>query len=357
MKKRILIGVIALLLVAGLVLPMSGALQASPDAATLTVNYYTENGNAVYIGTVKVTGTGGDSYSQQRNTVTGSWTFTGLESGKSYNIKSTKGLSRTDVTPALNAGSNTFDVPCSDLVVNLKTESSHNLSKSGTAFVQFGGNNVDSYSFYGSHTFYLLDGTYDVKSTMDVFSTSRTDTGIVVGPATTTFDVPCSDLVVNLYANGNLAWPINNAQVKVKDVGGPNGATQSGVNGTCTFYLLDATYDVKSVNGSTNRKEGSIPVGPGTTTLNVPVARFKVTVVKGDFTPQSNCTIQVVGVVPSVGGVNTADFSLLASSPLGVGNTGAGQYTFKATKNLTIAQTTAMADPPPGLAGVVLMIP
>jgi hypothetical protein len=133
--------------------------------------------------------------------------------------------------------------------------------------------------------------------------------------------------------------------------------TKYGVTGSCTFYLLDGTYTVKSSKGTSSRTDIGIAVGAATTTKNVPVARFLVKVVKSDFTGQTGVTVQVVGVDTTYGVNTDAYFSLLASSPLGAGNTGAGQYTFKATKNSTPAQTTATADPPPGLSGVILMIP
>jgi hypothetical protein len=99
-------------------------------------------------------------------------------------------------------------------------------------------------------------------------------------------------------------------------------------------------------------------------TLDVPVARFQVTIVNGDFAPQTGVAVYVKtatgGDVQSIGGVNgSTAFSLLQSNG---GTAGYGAYKFVAVKGAVSAQANADAnegppDGPPGLAGIVLMLP
>jgi hypothetical protein len=229
--------------------------------------------------------------------------------------------------------------------VNLKTENSNNVS--GVTVEVTG---VETkYGVTGTCTFYLLDGSYTVKSSKG--TSLQTNTAVGVGATDPTIlNVACSDLVVNLWANNLSTWPMSGVTVEVTGV-----ETKYGVTGSCTFYLLDGTYTVKSSKGTSSRTDPGVVVGVATTTKNVPVARFLVKVLKADFTGQTGVTVEVTGVETKYGVNTDAYFSLLASSPLG--GTGAGQYTFKAQKGATIAQTIALADQPPALAGVIFMIP
>ena len=385
MKKRILIGVIALLLAVGLVLPMTGVSQA---AGTLTLRYYTDNngggsgGTAVFVNSVVVK-KGGTAVASAGN-VTGTVSFS-LADG-AYTVDSTKGaFTRTadPVTVGVIA-----DIPCGKLITNYRTNNDGTgdqvfvnsvvVNKTGGGGVASAGNVTGSTSFAllatGKDTDTDFFGTYDVVSTKGAFT--RTETGVTVA-SDNTLNVPCGKLIVTYYGNDKPAWGTFVNSVVVNKTGGGGVASAGNVTGSTSFALLATTgtgftYDVVSTAGASTRTETGVTVA-STQTLDVPVARFRVMVVKGDFTAQFVNSVVVStagGGVASAGNVTGyVDFSLLQSSANGaqlngtpVNGTGASQYTFKATKNGTTAQTPANADegPPdglPGLSGVILMIP
>jgi len=318
----------------------------------LVVNVKAESGD-VSVSSIAVRY--GTSTLESRSSVTGTTTFFLLDG--TYDVRSTKGsYYRTDPI-TVGPAATTLDVPCSDLVVNVKAETG-DVSVSSVQVRVAAGSVETKSSVVGTTKFLLLDGTYNVTSTKGTFS--RTDP-VGVGPAATTLNVPCSDLVVNLYANGNTGWPLASSSVSVR-FGTGAVETKSGVAGTTKFFLLDGTFDVRCTRNNASRTDAAI-VGPAAATLNVPVARFRVAVVKANFSAQTSVTVAVItaggGSVESRSGVSgSTDFSLLQS----VGAVGAGPYTFRATKSSTTAQTSADANEgppvgPAGQCGVVLMVP
>jgi hypothetical protein len=467
MKKRTLIGVIVLSLVLGLVLPMSGVLQASPSPATLTLCYYAAMDGATdpVSGLTVVLRDSGGNQVGWKSGVNGTTSFTGLADAN-YTVDSTKGAFTRSGDSAVVSGDTTVDIPCGKLITQYYTNNDGTgdpvtgltveIKKTGAGQVAWksGVNGSTSFALLATGIF----GTYDVVSTKGAFT--RTETSVTVA-SDTTLNVPCGKLITQYYTNNNgTGDPVTGLTVEIKKTGAGQVAWKSGVNGSTSFALLatydTVTYDVVSTKGAFTRTETSVTVASDTTlnvpcgkltvtyyandnsgwgmtgltvevkktgagqvdwksgvnsstsfallattgtgftydvistkgastrtdtgvtvastqTLDVPVARFRVAVVKGDFTAQSGVTVEVrtaSGQVEWRSGVNDkTDFSLFQSSANGaqlngtpVSGTGAGAYTFKATKGATTAQTNANADEgppdgPPGLAGVILMIP
>jgi len=318
----------------------------------LVVNVKAETGD-VSVSSVQVRVAAGSV--ETKYSVVGTTKFFLLDGA--YNVTCAKGSSSRTDPVTVGPAATTLDVPCSDLVVNVKAETG-DVSVSSVRVAVAAGTVETKYSVVGTTKFFLLDGAYNVTCAKG--SSSRTDP-VTVGPAATTLDVPCSDLVVNLYANGNTGWPLPSSSVSVR-FGTGAVETKSGVAGTTKFFLLDGTFDVRCTRNNALRTDAAI-VGPAATTLNVPVARFRVAVVKANFGAQTSVTVAVItaggGSVESRTGVSgSTDFSLLQSA----GAVGAGPYTFRATKSTTTAQTSADANEgppvgPAGQCGVVLMVP
>ena len=343
-----------------------GVASAATGTSTLTLHYYTGTGDTDPVTglTVVLKDSGGNQVGWKSG-VNGWTSFSGL-ADVTYDVISTKGgFSRTDDVTV--SSDTTADIPCGKLITRYYT----NNNGTGDAVTgltvevkKTGGSQVAWKSgVNGEYSFALLatyeGATYDVISTKGGFT--RTETGITVA-SDNILNVPCGKLIVTYYANDKTTWGMSSVTTEVKKTGGSQVAWKSGVNGETSFALLatyeGATYDVISTKGASSRTETGITVA-STQTLDVPVARFRVSIVKGDFSAQSSVTVEVrtaAGQVDWKSGVNGyADFSLLQSS----GTSGAGAYKFIATKNSTTAQTTANADevPPAGPSGVILMIP
>jgi len=368
------------LLVIGLILPMAGVAQAT---GTLTLRYYTDNnggGTAVFVNSVVVKKNGTAVASAGNMTGTVSFSL----AGGAYTVDSTKGAFTRTADP-VTVGV-TADIPCGKLIASYYTDNKGGTLGGAAVFVNSvvvnktgGGGVASAGNVTGSTSFALLATTgtgftYDVVSTKGAFT--RTETGYTV-TSDTTYDVPCGKLIVTYYGNDKPAWGTFVNSVVVNKTGGGGVASAGNVTGSTSFALLATTgtgftYDVVSTKGASSRTETGVTVA-STQTLDVPVAQFRVMVVKGDFTAQFVNSVVVStagGGVASAGNVTSyVDFSLLQSSANGaqlngtpVNGTGAGAYTFKVTKNSTTAQTTANADegPPdglPGLSGVIFMIP
>jgi len=163
----------------------------------------------------------------------------------------------------------------------------------------------------GTTSFALLSGTYNVVSVKG--ASSRTDSGIVVASGQFK-NIPSGLLKVTYYANNNLAWGLTGVSVYVKWAANNGDVTSAGgVSNETSFALLSSTgtgtsYNVVSVKGASNRTEARVNAA-STQTLDVPVARFRVAVVKADFTDQTGVSVYVKinannGDVNSAGGVN-----------------------------------------------------
>jgi hypothetical protein len=288
-----------------------------------------------------------------------------------YNVVSTKGASTRTDGPYTVSSDIPANIPCGKLVTNYNTNNDGTASSSGTGtnvtglsvYVKWAATNGDVASagnVNGTTSFALLAGNYNVVSTKG--ASTRTD-----GPYTVASDnpanIPCGKLIATYYANNNAAWGMTGLSVYVKFNGG-DVASIGNVNGQTSFALLSnsgtgKSYSVVSVKGASSRTESGVDVASDKT-LDVPVARFRVAVVKADFTAQTGVSVYVKtagnGDVESRGNVSGyADFSLFQSDGAG----GAGAYQFIAIKNSKTAQTTASANevPPPGLSGVIFMIP
>jgi hypothetical protein len=278
-----------------------------------------------------------------------------------------------------------YDVPCGMLTARYFTNNDGTgAAVSGVSvYVRFNGSAVTSASGNsGSFNFPLLSNagtgqTYSIDSVKS--GSSRTDSGINVPTATPPYyDVPCGMLTVTYYANDKKEWAMTGVSVYVK-FNGSAVTSASGNSGTFDFPLLSNAgtgkqYSVVSVQSASSRTDSGIDVG-SVKILDVPVARFRVAVVKGDFLAQTGVSLYVKtaggGAVTSTSGNSGYfDFSLFQSSANGAqlngtpitGGTGAGAYQFVAVKGAKTAQTTTNVDegPPdglPGLSGVILMIP
>ncbi len=345
----------------------------------LTTRYYCDNdgtgdpvtGLSVY---VKWAATMGDVDS--RGGVNGQTSFALLAGD--YKVVSVKGASsRTDA--ATVASNNILDVPSGELILNYNTNNDGTAVSSGTGtnvtglsvYVKFNGGDVASAGgVSGTVSFALLSNTgtgkqYSVVSVKG--ASTRTDSGIDLA-SDTVKNIPSGKLIVTYYANDNAAWGLTGVSTYVKwSLNNGDVDSRGGVNGQTSFALLSTTgtgttYKVVSVKGASSRTEDGVTVASDQT-LDVPVARFLVMVLKADFTPQTGVSVYVKtaagGDVDSRGGVNgSTQFSLLQSANGG----GAGSYKFVAVHNSTTAQTVADAnegppDGPPGLAGVVLLVP
>ena len=373
MKKRILIGILTLVLALAIAVPGVVQVAAANGTSTLTVNYNTGmNGNLVSSGTgTNVTGlsvylkTAAGADVASKGGVTGSTTFTGLASGD-YKVVSVKGASTTTEDASV-ASDQYVNIHCGKLVVNYNTGMNGDLGSSGSGtnvtglsvYIKWATNNGDVASqggVNGSTSFALLSGAYKVVSVKGA-STTTEDASVASDQYV---NIHCGKLVVTYYANNKAEWGMTGLSVYVKWAAN-NGDVDSkgGVNNETSFALLSGAYKVVSVKGASSRTDSASVAS--SQTLDVPVARFRVAVVKAaDFSAQTGVSVYVKtagnGDVTSAGGVNgNVDFSLLQSDNGG----GAGQYKFIAVKNSSTAQTQVSANevPPPGLAGVILMIP
>jgi hypothetical protein len=407
-KKGIVISILALVLALAIAVPGVAPVQAL--SYTLIVNLNTNNngtaaspgdGLNVYVARVTVNKSDG-TYVTKKDGVTGTCSF--LLPADNYNVVSVQGpissVSRTDGIAVVS--SDTFlNVPCGKLIVNLNTNNNGtaaspgdglNVSVDRVTVNKTGGILVTQKdNVLGTWSFALL-ATADTAFTYDVVSAkwsgpvSRTNTGVTVASGDNVLNVPCGKLIVTAYANNNTNWAASLARVTVNKTGGSVVVYKDNVynvNGTYSFALLATadtgfTYDVVSVQGpisSVGRTETGVTVASGDNVLDVPVARFRVAVVKGDFLSQSVDRVAVnktggILVTKKDNVTGSYEFSLLQSDINGakltsttgttsINGTGVGAYTFVATKNVTVAQTTASANeiPPAGLGGVILMIP
>jgi hypothetical protein len=214
----------------------------------------------------------------------------------------------------------------------------------------------------GTTSFSLEDGNYNVVSVKG--ASSRIDPVVVSGA--TTVDIQCGKLIVNYNTNNDgtdishgSGTDVTGVSVYVKWAANMGDvASAGGVSGSTSFALLagDSAYKVVSVKGASSRTDGPYTVA-STQTADIPVARFRVVVVKSDFTAQTGVSVYVKtsggGDVASAGGVSgSVDFSLLQSKD------GPGPYRFIAIKGSTAqADQSANEVPPAGLSGVILMIP
>jgi hypothetical protein len=349
---------------------VSGATDKNIPCGTLTCDYHTGAsgaGDQVTGVTVYVNWAADHGAVANKGGVNGSYSFN-LLSGD-YEVVSVKGAStRTDSKTV--ASDQTLYVPCGLLVTNYNTENDGDDSSSGsgtdvtgvTVYVKWhatGGDVANKGGVNGSTSFALLAGGYDVVSVKG--ASNRTDGPYTVSSAVPA-NIPCGLLTVTYYANNNVLWGMTGVSVYVKWAA-DNGAVvnKGGVNDETNFALLDGSYSVVSVKGASSRTETGVSVA-SSQTLDVPVARFRVAIVKADFTAQTGVSVYVKtadnGDVTNKGGVNgSVDFSLLQSA--NGGGTGAGDYKFIATKGATTAQTTTSANeiPPAGPTGVILMLP
>ena len=350
-----------------------GVASAVTPPGTLTLNYYTNNdgtGDAVTGLSVYVKTSAGTVVAS-RGGVSGTTTFT-LPAGD-YKVTSVKGASsRTDGTEVpytVSSGNDTpVNIPCGELITSYYTDNKGG-AEDGVAvtgvstYVKWAANNGDVASaggVNGKTSFALLAGDYKVTSVKG--ASSRTD-GTVDVPytvaSTLTADIPCGKLKVTYYANNNALWGMTGVSVYVKWAANMGDvASAGGVSGSTSFALLagDSAYKVVSVKGASSRTDGPYTVA-STQTADIPVARFRVVVVKSDFTAQTGVSVYVKtsggGDVASAGGVSgSVDFSLLQSKD------GPGPYRFIAIKGSTAqADQSANEVPPAGLSGVILMIP
>ena len=408
-KKRIVISILALVLALAIAVPGVAPVQAL--SCTLKVNLNTMNdGNATISGTgldvsvakVTVNKTDGTLVTK-KDGVTGTCSFT--LPADTYNVVSVQGpIASASRTDGIVVSSDTFlNVPCGKLRVNLNTNNDGTALISGTGLdvpvdrvsVNKSDGTLDvtkKDNVLGTYSFALLATagtafTYDVVSAKWSGPVSRTNTGVTVASGDNVLNVPCGKLFVTAYANNNTNWAASLARVTVNKTGGSVVVYKDAVyavNGTYSIALLATdgtfTYDVVSVQGpisSASRTETGVTVASGDNVLDVPVARFRVAVVKGDFLPSGGYVVVTVNktggiLVTKKDGVVSTEFSLLQSDNGGanltsttgttpINGTGVGAYTFFATKSGTVpvAQTTASANeiPPAGLAGVILMLP
>lgn len=180
-------------------------------------------------------------------------------------------------------------------------------------------------------------------------------------------------LTVTYYANNNPAWGMKNLNVELRtSTGAWKETKQIGLYATDCFVTFtnvpNGDYRVVSTAIGTGSgvaaRTDYVTVDGEDTTLDVPVARFRVATVKPGFSNKASVTIRAYagGRQVEQRGTSTdgyTDFSLLQSADGGNGK-GVGIYTFKALVGSTfITETTAWVNemPPAGLAGVILMIP
>jgi len=357
---------------------VSGATTVDIQCGKLIVNYNTNNdgtdishgsgtdvtGVSVY---VKWAANMGDVASA--GGVSGSTSFALLAGDSAYKVVSVKGASSRTDGPYTVASDNAFNIQCGKLIVN------YNTNNDGTDISHGSGTDVTGVSVYvkwaanmgdvasaggvsGSTSFALLAGDSAYKVVSVKGASSRTDGPYTVA-SDNAFNIQCGKLIVTYYANNNALWGMTGVSVYVKWAANMGDvASAGGVSGSTSFALLagDSAYKVVSVKGASSRTDGPYTVA-STQTADIPVARFRVVVVKSDFTAQTGVSVYVKtsggGDVASAGGVSgSVDFSLLQSKD------GPGPYRFIAIKGSTAqADQSANEVPPAGLSGVILMIP
>ena len=337
-------------------------------SSTLTLRYYTgiNGGGDPVTGLSVYVKTSGGADVTSKGGVSGTTSFS-LEDGN-YNVVSVKGAS-SRIDPVVVSGATTVDIQCGKLIVN------YNTNNDGTDISHGSGTDVTGVSVYvkwaanmgdvasaggvsGSTSFALLAGDSAYKVVSVKGASSRTDGPYTVA-SDNAFNIPCGKLIVTYYANNNALWGMTGVSVYVKWAANMGDvASAGGVSGSTSFALLagDSAYKVVSVKGASSRTDGPYTVA-STQTADIPVARFRVVVVKSDFTAQTGVSVYVKtsggGDVASAGGVSgSVDFSLLQSKD------GPGPYRFIAIKGSTAqADQSANEVPPAGLSGVILMIP